>query len=183
MRKDFLLLQVERHGLLERSTACHWTQNIQLISFYTSYNFLVSEWERERERESSFLVATETTVNGLCIPYLLTPWNRVLLENLTGYQLVKRFPAFYGTRRFITAFKPVPILSQINPVQSAHPTSCISILILSSYLHPGLSSCLFSLRFSYQNPVYTSPLPHTWYLPRPSHSSQFDCLINIWPGI
>jgi hypothetical protein len=36
--------------------------------------------------------------------YLLTPWNRVLLENLTGSQLVKKFPAFYGTRRFITAF-------------------------------------------------------------------------------
>ena len=36
--------------------------------------------------------------------YLLTPWSRVLLENLTGSQLVKKFPAFYGTRRFITAF-------------------------------------------------------------------------------
>jgi len=31
-------------------------------------------------------------------------WSRVLLENLTGLQLVKKFPAFYGTRRFITAF-------------------------------------------------------------------------------
>jgi hypothetical protein len=34
----------------------------------------------------------------------LTPWSRVLLEKLTGSQLVKKFPAFYGTRRFITAF-------------------------------------------------------------------------------
>jgi hypothetical protein len=34
---------------------------------------------------------------------LLTPWSRVLLEKLTGFQLVKKFPAFYGTRRFITA--------------------------------------------------------------------------------
>ena len=33
----------------------------------------------------------------------LTPRCRVLLENLTGFQLVKNFPAFYGTRRFITA--------------------------------------------------------------------------------
>jgi hypothetical protein len=32
------------------------------------------------------------------------PWSRVLLEKLTGLQLVKKFPAFYGTRRFITAF-------------------------------------------------------------------------------
>jgi hypothetical protein len=29
--------------------------------------------------------------------YLLTPWSRVLLERLTGSQLVKKFPAFYGT--------------------------------------------------------------------------------------
>ena len=33
-----------------------------------------------------------------------TSWSRVLLEKLTGSQLVKKFPAFYGTRRFITAF-------------------------------------------------------------------------------
>jgi hypothetical protein len=33
----------------------------------------------------------------------LTPWSRVLLEKLKGFQLVKKFPAFYGTRRFITA--------------------------------------------------------------------------------
>ena len=35
---------------------------------------------------------------------LLTPWSRVLLEKLTGFQLIKKFPVFYGTRRFITAF-------------------------------------------------------------------------------
>jgi len=28
---------------------------------------------------------------------LLTPWCRVLLEKLTGLQLVKKFPAFHGT--------------------------------------------------------------------------------------
>jgi len=36
--------------------------------------------------------------------YLLTPWSRVLLEKLTGFKLVKNFPAFYGTRRLITVF-------------------------------------------------------------------------------
>jgi hypothetical protein len=34
--------------------------------------------------------------------YLLTPWGIVLLEKLTGSQLVK-FPAFYGIQRVITA--------------------------------------------------------------------------------
>jgi hypothetical protein len=31
------------------------------------------------------------------LTFLLTPWSRVLLEKLTGFQLVKKFPAFYGT--------------------------------------------------------------------------------------
>jgi hypothetical protein len=29
--------------------------------------------------------------------YLLPPWSRVLLEKLTGLQLVRKFPAFYET--------------------------------------------------------------------------------------
>ena len=40
----------------------------------------------------------------ILLTYLLTPWSRVLLEKLTGSQLVKKFPAFYGNWRFITAF-------------------------------------------------------------------------------
>jgi hypothetical protein len=35
---------------------------------------------------------------------VLIPWSRVLSERLPGYQLVKKFTAFYGTGRFITAF-------------------------------------------------------------------------------
>ena len=44
-------------------------------------------------------------------PYLLTPWSRVLLEKLTGLELVKKFPAFYGTRRLITVFTSARHLS------------------------------------------------------------------------
>jgi hypothetical protein len=34
-----------------------------------------------------------------------TPWSRVLLEKLTTVTLLqKKYPAFYGTRRFITVF-------------------------------------------------------------------------------
>jgi hypothetical protein len=36
-------------------------------------------------------------------PILLTPCSIVIFEKLTGLQLVKNLPAFYGTRRFITA--------------------------------------------------------------------------------
>jgi hypothetical protein len=46
---------------------------------------------------------------------LLTPWSRVLLEKLTTFQLVKNFPAFYGTRRYITAFTSARHLSQLDP--------------------------------------------------------------------
>ena len=49
------------------------------------------------------------------LPHLLTPWCRVLLEKLTGLQLVKKFPAFHGTRRFITA------LTSVRHLQSKHP--------------------------------------------------------------
>jgi hypothetical protein len=44
------------------------------------------------------------------LTYLLTPWIRVL-EKLTGLQPVKKFPAFYGTRMFITAFTSARHLS------------------------------------------------------------------------
>ena len=50
---------------------------------------------------------------------LLTPCCRVLLEKLTGLQLVKKFPAFHGTRRFITepiSVHHLPILGRPNPV-------------------------------------------------------------------
>jgi len=36
--------------------------------------------------------------------YLLTPWSRVLLEKLTGSQLVVKFLTFYETLRFVTTF-------------------------------------------------------------------------------
>jgi hypothetical protein len=41
----------------------------------------------------------------------LTTWSRVLLEKLAGRHLVKKFPTFYGTRRFITAFMTAHHLS------------------------------------------------------------------------
>ena len=82
---------------------------------------------------------------------VLTPWCRVLLEKLAGSQLVKKFPAFYGSRRFITAFTSFrhPSLSWASPIQSTYPqpTSCRSILILSTHLSLGLPSGLFPSGF------------------------------------
>jgi len=80
------------------------------------------------------------------IAYLLTPWCRVLFEKLTGLQLVKKFPAFHGTRKFITALTSVSqlSLSWASPIQS---TSWRSILILSTHLRLGLPSGLLPSGF------------------------------------
>ena len=98
---------------------------------------------------------------GLSIYYLLTPWSRVLLENLTGFWLVEKFPTFCGTRRFITSFTSARhlSLSWASSIQSipAHPTSWRSILIFS-HLRLALPSGLFPSGFPTKT-LYTPFLP------------------------
>jgi hypothetical protein len=116
------------------------------------------------------------------LTYLLTPWIWVLVK-LTGFQLVKKFPTFYGTRKFITAFTSALHLSLscATSIQSIrpHPISWRCNLTLSSHLRLGLPSGFFSLRFPHPHPLYVSPLPHTRYMPRPYHSSRFYDPNNI----
>ena len=73
----------------------------------------------------------------------------------------------------------VPILSQPDQVHTPHPTSWRSILILSSHLRLGLPSDLFPSGFPTKTLYKTSHLPHTRYMFRPSHSSQFCHPNNI----
>jgi hypothetical protein len=64
----------------------------------------------------------------------------------------------------------VPILSQINPLR-ALPSNFLKIhlnIILPST--PRYPKWSLPLKFPHQNPIYASSVPHTRYMPRPSHS-------------
>ena len=90
--------------------------------------------------------------------YLLTPRSRVLLEKLTGLQLVKKFPAFYEIRRFITEFTSSRhlSLSWASSIQSIPP-------LLSSYkrISPGPRLCLWILcnKIRFNRDVLLAPRP------------------------
>ena len=104
--------------------------------------------------------------NATVIKYVsITPWNRVLREKLTVPQLVKKFLAFYGTRRFITVFTTSHHLSlswtRPNQSMSPQPISWRSISILSSLLSLVSSPQFSSLKFC----IHLSPPPYLLHAP------------------
>ena len=122
---------------------------------------------------------------------LLTPWSRVLLEKLTGSQPVKKFPSFYGTRKFITAFTSDRHLSLSWAISihsmPPHRTSWRSILILPSHLRLGLPSGLFLSGFPNKT-VYSpllSPIRATKYSTTSNEvrkkRKQFSCSAALRP--
>jgi hypothetical protein len=99
------------------------------------FNTFVHPWSRIKLRSSGLLhrvaLCARSEVQQQYIA--LTPCSRVLLEKLTSFRLVKKFPAFYGNRRFITAGTNVRhlSLSSASSFQSVfpHPTSWRFIVI------------------------------------------------------
>ena len=92
---------------------------------------------------------------------------RVLREKLIVSQLLKKFPTFYGTRSFSTAFTTAryfPLSWATSILFTLYDPYVTSILILSSRLHPGYTSGLFFSPFSppkfcialLLSPVYTT---------------------------
>jgi hypothetical protein len=63
------------------------------------------------------------------ITSLRTPWSRVLPEKLKRPKLLKKLPAFYGTRRFISAFTRARhlSLSWARLIQSMPPSKLLKI--------------------------------------------------------
>ena len=116
-------------------------------------------------------------------PHLLTPWSRVLLEKLTGSATSQAIPRMFWNlkvpHRTHNRPPPLPILSQLHPVPttSSHFLKIHLNIILPST--SGSPQWSLSLRFPHQNPMHTSPLPHTCHTPHPSHSSRFYHLHNI----
>ena len=99
-------------------------------------------------------------------------------------QLVKEFPAFSepeGSLPYpqVPATCPYPESTPSRPHNSHFLKIHLNIILPSMSGSPQWSH---SLRFPHQNPVHTSPLPHTHHMPRPSHSSRFyhvpSCYLN-----
>ena len=122
---------------------------------------------------------------GKCHAWIFTPWSRVLLEKLRGPQLVKRFPAFYGTWRFITEFTNSRhlSLSWASSIQSmpSHPTSWWFILIFVLPTTPG-SSWVSLPQISPTEPrIHLSSPPYVLHAPPISFFStwspeQYSCM-------
>jgi hypothetical protein len=115
-------------------------------------------------------------VNFTVLTKQITQWSTVL-EQLTGPQLVNNFPAFYGTRRLITACRVAHQPSLFGP-RSIHstpyPISLKLILILFSPLRLGLPSGFFPSYFPTEPPY--APLMYHVRAKRPAHFAFFLCV-------
>jgi hypothetical protein len=83
----------------------HWIKGCKIYMQIDYTDFTPQDYRQCFELKIIMLISNRTSRNIFyLLTYLLTPWSRVLLEKLTGLQLVKKFPEFYGARKFVTAF-------------------------------------------------------------------------------
>ena len=101
---------------------------------------------------------------------ILTSWNTVLLEKLIGPQLVKKFPAMYGTRRFITEFTRGRhlSLSQARLIRSMPPPPPFQNEDIPAFYRSEASLCLHKRPpmtpvLNQTNPVHILSVS-SWYI-------------------
>ena len=116
----------------QTAISCFFVENISFQNSYDSRRKLVSNYLlkfrdgdciRYFDRVLHTTVrGTDTTTTTTTITTIIPTYSicRVLLEKLTVLQLAKKFPAFHGTRRFVTALTSVRhlSLSWVSPIQS-----------------------------------------------------------------
>jgi hypothetical protein len=90
-----------------------------------------------------------------------TPWSRVLPEKLTNPQMLKKFPAFYGTRMFITAFTRARqqwsiLIShlRLSLPSGLRPSGGLTKTLYASLLRATCSSYLILLWFDHPNDIW-----------------------------
>jgi len=110
------------------------------------------------------LESSESEAMKSVLTYLLTPWSRVLLENLTGLKLVKKFPHFMETEVSLPHSRvPVacPFLRQLDPLHN--PTSHFLKIHRNIILpfRPGSPKWSLSLRFLHQTQYTTLLSPYS----------------------
>ena len=115
----------------------------------------------------------------------LTSWSWVLPETLICHQPVKKFPTFYETQKFFTAFTEPTISLYPKPDQFSpysHPTSWRSILILNFHLCLGFQAVSFPHVSSPKHCMHLFCLPYVLHAPL-MHSFWFDHPNNFWEGV
>ena len=169
--------------LLNRTFTC---VRIRATVYQTHYITLHSSWCRRHktlEHASSsrglprwIMRPSAKLVNGVwltdTLTLLLTSWKGVLLGNVTGPQLDKKFPTFNGIRVFITTFTWARYLSLswARSIQSIPPSQFLMIhfnINLPSIFRS--SKWPLSLRPPNQNPVCTSAVFHNCRMPHQCH--------------
>ena len=123
------------------------------IILFLSWNVYTYSMEQSSWEANQFAASQEITRN---------------LWNPNGHYRIHKCPP------------PVPILSPLDPVHT--PTSHFLKIHLNIILPStaGSHKWPLSFRFLHQKRAYASPLLHTHYMDRQSHSSHSFQLYNIW---
>ena len=108
------------------------------------------------------------------------------MEKLTCPQLLKKFPAYYGSRMFWQNSQDpatVYILRQIKPVHVSSQPSLKNNLNIAVFSTHRSSKWPLFFRSPHRNHMYTFLVSHTCNIPRPFLFSWFNGPNDIWWGV